>query len=122
MKRKSLLSKEKLNGKRSLPFKVVMPRLYQVVCRWQPPKELQRELGTHWRKILVVVEDAGDYKTAAWEAGKFIIRERMGQAQAIVVLVDQEVHVLMNDVINCWIHHEGMMTVDCNIAFWADLE
>ncbi|MBK6776780.1 MAG: hypothetical protein IPG74_13400 [Flavobacteriales bacterium] len=43
---------------------------------------------------VVIVEDAGDYKTAAWEAGKFIIRERMGQAIALVVIVDTEVHVL----------------------------
>ena len=83
---------------------------------------LWRTLGTDWRKILVIVEDAGDYKTAAWEAGKFIIRERMGQAVALVVVVDTEVHVLLNDVTNCWEHHEGMMTVDYGIAFCADLE
>lgn len=83
---------------------------------------MRRTLGTHWRKILVVVEDVGDYQTAAWEAGKFIIRERMGQAVALVVLVNTEVHVLMNDVVNCWEHHVGMMSVDYGIAFCADLE
>lgn len=122
MKAKTDLAKKKERKSRSLPFKAVKPRLYQVICRWQPPKMLKRTLGTEWRKILVIVEDAGDYKTAAWEAGKFIIRERMGQAVALVVVVDTEVHVLMNDVINCWEHHEGMMTVDRRIAFCADLE
>lgn len=122
MNAKTNLTQKKEWNNRSLPFKVVKPRLYQVICRWQPPKVLWRTLGTHWRKILVIVEDAGDYKTAAWEAGKFIIRERMGQAVALVVVVDTEVHVLMNDVINCWEHHEGMMTVDRKIAFCADLE
>ena len=122
MKAKPELPKKKERKNRSLPFKVVKPRLYQVICQWQPPKMLWRTLGTDWRKILVIVEDAGDYKTAAWEAGKFIIRERMGQAVALVVVVDTEVHVLLNDVTNCWEHHEGMMTVDYGIAFCADLE
>jgi hypothetical protein len=122
MKAKTNLSKKKGSKNRSLPINAVKPRLYQVICQWQPPKMLWPTLGTHWRKILVIVEDAGDYHTAAWEAGKFIIRERMGQAVALVVIVDTEVHVLMNDVINCWEHHEGMMIVDRSIAFCADLE
>ncbi|MBL0045717.1 MAG: hypothetical protein IPP33_15355 [Flavobacteriales bacterium] len=41
-------------------------------CSW-------RTLGTDWRKILVIVEDAGDYKTAAWEAGKFITVNAWGR-------------------------------------------
>lgn len=122
MKARTILAQKKGKTHRSLPFILDKPRLYHVICRWQPPKMLRRTLGTHWRKILVIVEDAGDYQTAAWEAGKFIIRERMGQAVALVVIVDMEVHVLMNDVINCWDHHEGMMTVDYGIAFCADLE
>ena len=122
MKAKTDHSQKKERKNRSLPYKVVKPRLYQVICRWQPPKMLWRTLGADWRKILIIVEDAGDHKTAAWEAGKFIIRERMGQAVALVVVVDTEVHVLMNDVINCWEHHEGMMTVDRKIAFCVDLE
>jgi len=122
MKAKTNLAQRKETTNCALPFNVEKPRLYQVICRWQPPKALRRTLGAHWRKILVIVEDAGDYKTAAWEAGKFIIRERMGQATALVVIVDTEVHVLMNDVTNCWEQHEGMMTVDRRIAFCADLE
>lgn len=122
MKAKTYLAQKKERKNSSLPSKVVKPRLYQVVCQWQPPKVLWRTHGTDWRKILVIVEDAGDYKTAAWEAGKFIIRERMGQAVALVVIVDTEVHVLMNSVTNCWEHHQGMMTVDRKIAFCADLE
>lgn len=122
MKPKTDLTQKQKRKNRALPFKVARPRLYQVICKWQPPKALWPTRGTHWRKILVIVEDAGDFRTAAWEAGKFIIRERMGQAVALVVVVDTEVHVLMNDVINCWEHHEGMMTVDRRIAFCADLE
>ncbi len=122
MKAKANLAQKKERTNRSLPFILDKPRLYHVICRWQPPKALRGTLGAHWRKILVIVKNAGDHHTAAWEAGKFIIHQRTGQAVALVVMVDTEVHVLMNDVINCWDHHEGMMTVDYGIMFWADLE
>lgn len=69
-----------------------------------------------------MLADMGDYRAAAWEAGKFIIRERYGQAVALVVFDSDETHVLLNDVINCWVHHQGKMTVEAEIVSWAELD
>jgi len=57
-------------------------RLYTVICQWRP----RDEAGAKWRSVAVVLRNDFNAKDAANEACLFLLWERQGQAQPLLVV------------------------------------
>ena len=83
---------------------------YTVICRWRPPRDQWKVLGSHWRDLSVVMDHTGDSDSVAIDACLYLISRHRGSAIAHHVLDENMVlHAVKHNTEFDWSWYDGVV-------------
>ncbi len=95
---------------------------YTVICRWRPPRDQWKMLGSHWRDLTVVIDHTGDAGSVAIDACLFIISLHRGKAIAHHVLDENKMlHSIKHHTEFDWSWYDGVITWAGDVISYAEL-
>lgn len=97
-------------------FPIPTETTYSVRCEWRPPKDQWSVHGSRPRTVLVKLLDAGDHRSAAIEAGLFVIAHHRGKATARSVTVHNRGPLAIDGVCFDWSWYDGVITYGAEVV------
>ena len=95
---------------------------YTILCRWRPPKDQWKVIGSRWRDLAIVVEGSGDHNDAAIETCLFLISNNRGTAVAHHVLDPYNVLITLKEHVEFnWSWYDGVVTYGIDVVSSSDL-
>lgn len=94
-----------------LGIRILKEYRYTVICKWRPPRDQWKILGSHWRDLSVLIDHTGDAASVAIDACLYLISCNRGRAIAHHVLdANKVLHVLKPNTEFDWSWYDGVVT------------
>jgi hypothetical protein len=97
-------------------FPAPAERTYAVQCMWRPPKDQWPTAGAKHRRVMVMLNDTGDHRSAAIEACLYLIARHRGKATAIAVIDQAHNQCPITGLCFDWSWYDGVVTYGAEVV------
>jgi hypothetical protein len=95
----------------------VPPIIRTVICRWCPPGTA----SDSWQTVAVTIRNRGDAQDAANNACLYLIRDRQGAAEAVLVMEDEPISSIPDGGLFDAEEYDGTVTFAGDVVSAQDL-